>query len=298
MKKIKLPKSAEGWLSTFRSSSTVRAYRFHLSRLAQIIKNIEVASMDSVSIAAKKIREDESLREASWNQMISAWRSYFGYLVKSGRRPDNPAAVLRHEDVPDTLKPTLTKEEVGKIWTYLLSGGNTEGRPTQYLRKAKRDRCLICLLVATGMRVNELCLLKIKNLDMEKRHIAFRAKGNRMRRVAWPEEGDKFIIPMVKNRGGEDPLLPSMAAGIMQEVHLQPGGVTHILNTICDEIGIPRYSAHAFRRFAITQALEGGQELQKVSRAAGHKKLQTTIIYDANRKTPVPLGGLYLPEEE
>jgi integrase/recombinase XerC len=145
-----------------------------------------------------------------------------------------------------------------------------------------RDRLIVELLYATGIRVSELCGLDIDDVDTERRLLRVLGKGNKQRTVpfgeparialaAWLSEGRP---PLATERSGSALLLGARGRRLDPR---QARTVVH--QTIAAVDGAPDIGPHGLRHSAATHLLEGGADLRVVQELLGHSTLATTQLY-------------------
>jgi integrase/recombinase XerC len=144
-----------------------------------------------------------------------------------------------------------------------------------------RDRAVLELLYATGVRVAELCGLDLDDVDGERRVVRVLGKGRKERAVPygvpaaaalrdWLERGR----PALSNARSGPALLLGVRGG-----RLDPRSVRRIVATRAAEAGVPEISPHALRHSAATHLLDGGADLRSVQELLGHASLATTQVY-------------------
>lgn len=204
---------------------------------------------------------------------LAAIRSFYGFLLLDGYIMQDPTELLDNPRVPKHLPTVLSRDEVERILACLdLS-----------IPQERRDHCILELLYTSGLRISELCSLKISDLFLDEGFIRVVGKGNKQRLVPlahravkeiklWLQERNEINI----KRGEEDMLFVSHQRG----KRVSRITVFHNLKIYVQRAGIEKnISPHTFRHTFATHLLEGGANLRAIQQMLGHEKLGTTQLY-------------------
>lgn len=203
----------------------------------------------------------------------AAARTFTAFLVRRGDLDADPGAFLGtprgHRRLPDVLRQ---EEAAG-----LLAVAAVEEGPLGW-----RDRAVLELLYATGMRVGELCALDLGDLDLERRVVRVLGKGARERSIP-------FGVPAARAvRRWQECGRPALATAASGSAYLlgQRGrriGSRAVRRLVHQRLalvpGAPDLGPHGLRHSAATHLLEGGADLRSVQELLGHATLSTTQIY-------------------
>ncbi|WP_416900656.1 tyrosine-type recombinase/integrase [Micromonospora echinospora] len=144
-----------------------------------------------------------------------------------------------------------------------------------------RDRALLELLYATGVRISEACGLNTGDVDHGRRLVRVLGKGNRERSVPYGLPAQRAVDewlrrgrPVLARPGCGDALLLGARGG-----RLHPTTARRIVSAHADAAGLPHTSPHDLRHSAATHLLEGGADLRAVQEILGHSSLASTQIY-------------------
>jgi len=203
---------------------------------------------------------------------LSTLRSFCAFLLREGRIVSDPTEHLGSPRQWQTIPKFLNLEEIEKI-----SGSPDESRPSGI-----RDHAMIELLYATGLRVSELCGLKISDLNLDMGVLRATGKGNKQRMIpvgkaalaavrAYLAESRPAIL---KNRASRHLFVTARGGPMTRQAfwkllrrHGRKAGIFHHL------------TPHVVRHSFATHLLEGGADLRSVQTMLGHADISTTQIY-------------------
>jgi integrase/recombinase XerD len=273
------------WLEGFRdflalesghSANTVESYLRDLRRLGEFATARGVR--DPARLTRSLLRDfvyllkDLGLSAASIRRGVSAIRTYFGFLVGEGRVMEDPSDRLESPRRGRTLPPTLSVSEMER----LLASPQVD-EPLAW-----RDRALLELAYGAGLRVSELCGLRLTDLLLTENLVRIFGKGGKERLVPVGRsvigavsvylhtkrpalDRGKSKGRVLLNARGE-PLSRVGAWGVVKRAS-QRAGITK------------RVTPHTLRHSFATHLLEGGADLRAVQEMLGHADLSTTQIY-------------------
>ncbi|MBF6239005.1 tyrosine recombinase XerC [Nocardia otitidiscaviarum] len=264
-----------------RSEHTARAYvgdaRSLLEHLVQRSADSGVGEVDVVLLrswlsaqAAKGAARTTMARRASSARTFTAW------LTHTGRLAVDPGPRLGSARAHRVLPAVLGREQARSAMAAAESGAAQED-PI-----ALRDRLIVELLYATGIRVGELCGLDVDDVDRERRLVRVLGKGNKERSVPFGGPADTALENWLR-RGrpalatadsGRALLLGRRGRRIDQR---QARTVVH--EVISAIPGAPDMGPHGLRHTAATHLLEGGADLRVVQELLGHASMATTQLY-------------------
>ena len=196
------------------------------------------------------------------NTLRLYFTGFFGWCSAEGLIRQDPAARLDRIKVPQTIKHPYTPEEIARLRDSCAT---------------LRDRALIEVLYATGCRIGEICALDVSAVDFRAREIkVWGQKGKAERLVYLTEEAVYHLRKYLLSRGDQEPaLFVSLRAPARR---ITKDGVEAMLRKLGAATGIHCHP-HKFRRTILTEAAKRGMPLQEVQRMAGHKKIDTTMMY-------------------
>lgn len=208
----------------------------------------------------------------------TAVRVFTAWAARTHRAASDPGATLAspkaHRVLPDTLDDTSLNSGLAHLVEATLDK-DTDGP------RSRRDRALIEMLYATGIRVSELCGLDIDDVDRQRRVIRVLGKGRKERTVPYGVPAAEAIDAWIAVRAAwatpeSGPALFLGARGRRIDPRLVR---TLVYQVFGDEESGRRIGPHGLRHTAATHLLEGGADLRAVQELLGHASLATTQIY-------------------
>ncbi len=239
-----------------KSAHTVRMYSYYIKRYLEAGYGLD--SRSALRFLAKLKKAGYSNK--SLNLVVQALRAYFHF-----EGLEEEAEKLKPPKVPRSLPKALTKEEVRKLLSVISP-----------LRK--RDRLIVLLLYGTGLRVSELCNLKIKDIDLDRGIAVVRGgKGAKDRMVPIPEPIIREIREyLAARKDGSEYLLVEEKRDNKDKI--SPKTVWYLLNRYGKKAGI-KVTPHMLRHSFATHMLENGVDIRVIQEILGHSNLSTTQIY-------------------
>lgn len=201
---------------------------------------------------------------------LSSLRGLFGYATLEESGTDNPAALLENPRLPSLLPEVLSREEME----------NVLNQPDLTDRNGRRDHCILELLYAAGLRVSELCDLRLHDIDAQRRLLRVFGKGAKERLVPVHDLALDVLEEYVRHwRAAFQPkethvFLNRSGRGLTRQY------VWKMVKKYVSAAGIRRdVSPHTFRHSFATHLLEGGADLRSVQLLLGHADISATEIY-------------------
>lgn len=201
-----------------------------------------------------------------------ALRVFFRHLLQRGKLPRDPTEFLPVPKIERYLPHTLTPPEVARL--IAAAAGKT---PLEM-----RDRAVVELLYASGLRVSELCSVRLENLDLEQGFIRVIGKGNKQRLVP---VGGKAREAVERYLGAGRPALVGKKTG--GEIFLSVRGrkltnqrIWQVLAALGKRAGLDKeIHPHMLRHSFATHLLGGGADLRIIQEMLGHADISTTQVY-------------------
>jgi integrase/recombinase XerD len=205
---------------------------------------------------------------------VASYRGFYRFLVLGGDLAASPAADVRPPRAWKTLPRHLSVDEVDRLLA----------QPDVTTPRGLRDRALIELLYATGMRVSELVGVRQTDLDLDASYLTCTGKGEKQRIVPIGEEAAQWVRrylresrPLLLGRRNSPRLFVNARGG---GAGLTRVGFWKILKAYARRAGLARtLSPHVLRHSFATHLLERGADLRAIQMMLGHADLSTTQIY-------------------
>jgi len=258
------------------SPYTVRNYTTDLLHFFQFLRTREISSLKEVD--RHVVRDylshlmEKGFVKASIARKLSAIRSFYRYLHREGIVPTNPLATISSPKLDKRLPSFLTIEEVERLLK----------APDLSKPQGQRDRALLELLYASGLRVSELAQLTLKQIDLDTNEIRVWGKGSKERVVLMGEPAAKAIKEYL-SRDRSKLLGDKKSNAVFVTKYgqrLTERGVQKRLEEIAKKASIDkRVHPHLLRHTFATHLLDGGADLRVVQELLGHANLSSTQIY-------------------
>jgi integrase/recombinase XerD len=197
---------------------------------------------------------------------------FFRFLVTEGRIESSPARLLGAPKLPRKLPGVLTRDEVDMLLA----------QPAPSNQRGHRDKAMLELLYATGLRVSELVGLQMSNINLEAGYVRMVGKGSKERIVPMGTKALEVLKAylteargkLLKNRSSSYLFLNSRGEGLTRQ------GFWKIIKKYGKKAGIRKeISPHKLRHSFASHLLEGGADLRSVQVMLGHADISTTQIY-------------------
>ena len=257
------------------SANTLDAYLTDLDKLLCFLKteNIDMlaVTLDDLQRFAAGLH-DIGIHPRSQARIMSGIKSFFHFLVIADYRENDPSELLEGPKIGFKLPEVLTVEEIDTIIS-TVDMSKKEGQ---------RNRAILETLYSCGLRVSELCNLKLSELYFEEGFIKVEGKGSKQRLVPISPRAIKEIKYWLLDRN-----LGKIKKGFEDYVFLARWGnsisrimVFHLIKELAEKAGITKnISPHTFRHSFATHLLEGGANLRAIQCMLGHESIATTEIY-------------------
>ena len=216
---------------------------------------------------------DLGIAPRSQARIISGVKSLFKFLCLDGYREDDPSELLEAPKIGRHLPDVLSVDEIDNIIKQINLS----------LPEGQRNRAMIETMYSCGLRVSELCSLKMEDLFLEEGFIRVTGKGSKQRLVPISDRAIHEINLYLMDRchidikpGAE----PFLFLSIRRGRPLSRIMVFDIVKNLTTMAGINKtVSPHTFRHSFATHLLEGGANLRAIQCMLGHEKISTTEIY-------------------
>ncbi|AVP98984.1 site-specific tyrosine recombinase XerD [Ahniella affigens] len=257
------------------AKNTLLAYRNDLNQCAAFLAQqklglLSASRADLLGFLAK--RQQEGVHARSNARCLSALRHAYRFFLRERLRDDDPSALVRSPKLPKGLPKALSETEVESL---LKAPDVTDP-------KGLRDRAMLELMYAAGLRVSELCALSINEINLRQGALRVRGKGSKERllpigewAIDWLQRylnearsvllrGKPSELVFVSNRGG--PVLRQRFWLMIKKYAAQVGVIRPV-------------TPHGLRHSFATHLLNHGADLRALQMMLGHSSLSTTQIY-------------------
>ena len=252
------------------SPNTVASYG---ADVAAFLKGTGVnpSKASSSDIADYLASRSSDVSKRSQGRELSSLRSFFDWLILEGDRKDNPCDAVDHPKLGRYLPEVLSVEEV----TAIIEGVDTRSP------QGVRDQAILEMLYGCGLRVSELCNLKISNVYTSESFVRVIGKGNKERLIPLGDSArDAFLAWMAVR---PDPASPAFDDFVFLNRFGKPLSRVAVFGMVkknAQLAGITKeISPHTFRHSFATHLIENGADLRVVQEMLGHESILTTEIY-------------------
>ncbi len=251
------------------SNNTLLSYKNDLKDLDIFfkgdLKNVEYNRLQ------KYIATLQDMNTRSIAHRITVINSFYSFLVNENIMYENPCINIASPKIPKKLPTYLTEEEINNLLNVNLF------TPYDY-----RNKAMLELLYATGLRITELCNLKLTDVDVENCFVRVFGKGRKERIIPVTDLALKFLVlyvteyrnEILKDKVSEYLFISNSFTNISRQ------GFFKILKKECKRAGISKnVSPHVLRHSFATHLLKHGADLRVIQELLGHEDISTTQIY-------------------
>ncbi len=266
------------------SKETLSAYKFDLERYIKFLKEQTIQTPDAINekhcSAFFSVLKELGLAPSSMARNFSAVKGFHRFLVAEGAAATNPMQYLDPPKLPKNLPDVLSQNEMFAI---LDQPSKTVARDTKHERLLLRDRALLEVLYACGLRASELSGLKQHDVFFDDQIIRVIGKGSKERLVPigrsaihwikkYQNHSRRFLAHPQKSK---DILFLNARGGPLTRM-----SIWNIVRFYSNAAGVKKeVHPHTFRHSFATHLLEGGADLRAVQEMLGHADIGTTQIY-------------------
>ncbi|HIP76152.1 MAG TPA: site-specific tyrosine recombinase XerD [Psychromonas hadalis] len=266
------------WLERGLSQNTLVSYRHDLILVEDFLmaRNVTLCDANAYDLNdyfSDRLHSDKAYKNSSTARLMSAVRRYYQYLCREKIREDDPSSKLQS---PKTIKPLPKSLSESEVDALLSSPELTD--MVQF-----RDKAMLELLYATGLRVSELIGLTMEEINLIQGVVRITGKGNKTRLVPLGEEANYWTERYIEEARPEllkgqssDVLFPSRRGTVMVRQTFWHRIKFYALQCHIDKSLI---SPHVLRHAFATHLLNYGADLRVVQMLLGHSDLSTTQIY-------------------
>jgi integrase/recombinase XerD len=254
------------------SRNTLEAYRSDLLQLGEFLDRRELAATSATHGDLAAFLSELDVAASTLARKVACLRSFYRHLRREGAIEHDPTAELRGPRKPQRLPRVLSRDEVA--WLLM------QPRGTEPL--ALRDRALLEVMYACGLRASEAVGLELADVDLEEELLCARGKGSKERIVPVGRQAVAALLAyrqrgrpvLLAGRAQSRLLLNSRGTGLTRQ------GLYKIVQGHARSAGLEeRMSPHTLRHSFATHLLAGGCDLRSLQEMLGHADLATTQVY-------------------
>ncbi|MBG9977318.1 site-specific tyrosine recombinase XerD [Ruoffia tabacinasalis] len=260
-----------------KSQNTIQSYMRDLKKFVTFINEQELVEINNINKDTIQLYiislNKAGFAASTTNRMISTLKNFFHYLIREQKMDHNPMDLIQGAKNRKHLPKTLSSKEIDR----LLEAPDTE------TNNGIRDRAILEVMYASGLRVSELTHLKMNELHLELGFIQTVGKGDKERIIPIGEEAlfwiKKYleeVYPIYAKKSTDSTILFLTQRG----KHFTRQGIWKNLKKYVNLAGIGHeVSPHILRHSFATHLLENGADLRMVQELLGHSDISTTQIY-------------------
>ncbi|WP_308757216.1 site-specific tyrosine recombinase/integron integrase [uncultured Bacteroides sp.] len=258
------------------SEGTVKYYRADILELQEFGEEL-LGDLTPSDVDAELVREwiaslmDRGCASSTINRKLSSIRTYYKYLLRRGEVATDPLQKVTGPKKKKPLPVFLREGEVNRLLDDMDFGEGVEGC---------RDRMIIEMFYATGMRLSELIGLDDEDIDFSASLIKVTGKRNKQRLIPFDEELRCSIQEYVKVRNEAFPVRSGAFFIRKNGERLNRGIVAYIVKrNLSKVVTVKKRSPHVLRHTFATAMLNNGADLGSIKELLGHESLATTEVY-------------------
>lgn len=251
-----------------KSESTVRAYKTDVRLFHEWLDGMQIDAVKPRNVIAyKRILLKQRKSPATVNRKLISLLVYFEWSKEMGLTENNPAKNVDLIDIQPGCPKSMNCHDLDRIMDAVRRSNNI------------RDLAIFTLLLNTGIRVGEMCELKICDLDLESdtpRLTIWLAKGEKTRNVNLNNACVDVLKTHLNLRRSQD---TEYLFDSQKSKNLTTRGVGHLFTSYCLKAGIKPVSPHIFRHTRAKSLIDAGFSIDRVAKVLGHASIETTKIY-------------------
>lgn len=259
------------WLKKRLSRNTLQSYRRDLVKVAA---RLQAEGWHWLNVQREDLAEAVYVpmeRNSSQARALSACKALYAWLSETGRRADDPTQFLKAPKSVQTLPKLITEAQIDR----LLAAPDTS------TPHGLRDKALLEVMYATGLRVTEAVKLRLEDVDLEKGWIHTIGKGDKQRIVPMGEEAvdwvERYLVDarplLLKSTVCDELFVSQKRVGITRQLAWM------IVKEYARDADIHNLSPHGLRHAFATHLVNHGADLRVVQTFLGHADISTTQIY-------------------
>ncbi|MEM8843427.1 MAG: site-specific tyrosine recombinase XerD [Pseudomonadota bacterium] len=264
------------WMEYGLSENTLSAYRNDLLNLVKWLGKSKTSIADAKHedlLEYFAFRVSKGMQPRSGARLLSSIRRFYKYQIRQGLLEVDPAEKIEFPKLGRQLPEVLTEDDVEKLL----------GAPNIHKAQGIRDRTMLEVLYACGLRVSELINLQLHQINIRAGVIRIIGKGNKERLVPFGEQAGEWLEryldqarPALLKEGHDCSVLFISNRGL----GMTRQAFWHVIKRHAKAVGIDKHlSPHTLRHAFATHLLNHGADLRVVQMLLGHSDLSTTQVY-------------------
>ena len=265
------------WLANGLAENTLKSYASDLNLLAQFLQQrdkqlLTASEMDLNAYLAHLFHDGAVKKTTSSNRKIASFKRFYGWAIQSNLITQDPCAQLLVARPAARLPKTLSEAQVES----LLKAPDDSA-------KGVRNRAMIELMYASGLRVSELIGLRMLEVSLNDGVLRVTGKGSKTRLVPFGENAGEWLTrylgeargELLRGRVCDEVFVTARGAGMTRQMFW------HVIKNYALQVGIAPVliSPHTIRHAFATHLLNHGADLRVVQMLLGHSDISTTQIY-------------------
>ena len=257
------------------SDNTIEAYMRDLDKFLSFLEDEHIDPHSVVLDTFHRFSAaiiDIGIHPTSLSRILAGVHSFYTFMVLTGELESDPMELLEFPKKPQHLPDVLSVAEVDAI----------ESEIDLSLPEGQRNKAIIEVLFSCGLRVSELCTLKLSDLYLDEGFIRVNGKGSKQRLVPISDKAVKELRLYFIDRNAIDikPGYEDFVFISKRKKNISRIMVFHFLKELVEKAGIHKtVSPHTLRHSFATSLLEGGANLRAIQAMLGHESIGTTEIY-------------------
>lgn len=256
------------------SEKSLKYYKTTIEMMiATVGKSVKHIKTDDIRRYLTKYQEKKKSSKVTIDNIRRILSSFFSWLEDEDYILKSPVRRIHKVKIGTNIKETYSDEALE-----LMRDNCTE----------PRDLAMIDMLASTGMRVGEMVLLNINDIDFNERECIVFGKGNKERVVYFDARTKIHLQNYLNSRTDDNPaLFVSLKA---PHERLKIGGIETRLREFGKQLGLHKVHPHKFRRTLATMAIDKGMPIEQLQQLLGHRKIDTTLQYAMVKQSNVKIA--------
>lgn len=256
------------------SEKSLKYYKTTIDMMiATVGKSVKHIETDDIRRYLTKYQEKKKSSKVTIDNIRRILSSFFSWLEDEDYILKSPVRRIHKVKIGTNIKETYSDEALE-----LMRDNCTE----------PRDLAMIDMLASTGMRVGEMVLLNINDIDFNERECIVFGKGNKERVVYFDARTKIHLQNYLNSRTDDNPaLFVSLKA---PHERLKIGGIEARLREFGKQLGLHKVHPHKFRRTLATMAIDKGMPIEQLQQLLGHRKIDTTLQYAMVKQSNVKIA--------